>query len=145
MKKRRDHEPPPVVAEWGWKYHHLGIPTTEPHPGERHLKHLKIHVAGFDTSPYGIEWMRFDADCPVSSLVRNVPHVAFEVEDLDAALVGKEVISPPGSPSKGVRAAMIVHDGAPVELIEFQKKNSPRRHPPAQKLLRRAGRGRGGK
>jgi len=31
------------------------------------------------------------------------------------------VIWPPGSPSEGVRAAMIVHDGAPVELIWFRK------------------------
>ncbi len=147
MKKRRDHEPPSAFSEWGWKYHHLGIPTTVPHPGERYLEHLKIHVAGFDTSPYGIEWMRFDRDCPVSDLVRTVPHVAFEVDDLDAALVGKEVIGPPGSPSGGVRAAMIVHNGAPVELIEFRKKESHRkdRPPASEDRLRRAGRGRGDK
>lgn len=52
---------------------------------------------------------------------QSLSHVAFEVEDLDAALVGQEVISPPGSPSEGVRAAMIVVDGAPVELISFRK------------------------
>jgi len=27
----------------------------------------------------------------------------------------------PNSPSKGVRAAMIIHNGAPIELIEFRK------------------------
>jgi hypothetical protein len=41
------------------------------------------------------------------------------VDDLDAALEGQEVISPPGSPSEGVRAAMILVNGAPVELIWF--------------------------
>jgi hypothetical protein len=122
MKTRQDHEPPPVIAKNGWRFHHLGIPTDVPKNGERYIEHLKIHVAGFDTSPYGIEWMRFDPDCPVSELVRTVPHIAFEVDDLDSALEGKEVLSLPGSPSKGVRAAMIVHNGAPVELIEFQKK-----------------------
>jgi hypothetical protein len=122
IKKRHDHEPPPAVTMNGWRYHHLGIPTTTPQPGERYLEHLKIHVAGFETSPYGIEWMRFDADCPIPDLIKTVPHVAFEVDDLDVALVGKEVLSPPGSPSDGVRAAMIVHNGAPVELIEFRKK-----------------------
>jgi hypothetical protein len=50
-----------------------------------------------------------------------MPHVAFEVDDLDAALEGQEVIHPPGSPSDGVRAAMILVDGAPVELIWFQR------------------------
>lgn len=120
-RSRADHEPPAALAEFGWRYHHLGIPTTVSHPGERYIKHLRLHVAGFDTSPYGIEWMRFDADCPVSDLVRSVPHVAFEVDDLDEALRGKDVLSPPGVPSAGVRAAMIVHNGAPIELIEFRK------------------------
>ena len=122
MQVRHDHELPPVVAKNGWRYHHLGIPTDVPKPGERYIEHLKIHVAGFETSPYGIEWMRFDPDCPVSELVRTVPHVAFEVDDLDSALEGKEILSFPGSPSEGVRAAMIVHNGAPIELIEFRKK-----------------------
>ena len=32
-----------------------------------------------------------------------------------------EIICAPGSPSKGVRAAMIKHRGALIELIEFNK------------------------
>src|SRR5512143_3804768 len=96
-------------------YHHLGIPTTEPHPAERPLKALKLHVAGFEPSPYGLEWMRFDPDCPVPDLVRRVPHVAFEVDDLDAEIAGKDLLIAPNSPSPGVRVAFIVDDGAPVE------------------------------
>jgi hypothetical protein len=123
LKKRQDDEPPPAIAKDGWRYHHLGIPNDTPRSGERYLQHLKIHVSGFESSPYGIEWMRFDPDCPIPELVRTIPHIAFEVDDLDSALKGKDILSPPGSPSKGVRAAMIVHNGAPVELIEFRKKN----------------------
>ena len=122
--RRKDHEPPQVTAKLGWRYHHLGIPTRVPRPGEVHLPHLKIHVSGFSTSPFGIEWMRFDDDCPIPELVRTVPHVAFEVDDLDRELkeCGLEVLCAPGAPSQGVRAAMVVHDGAPVELIEFSGK-----------------------
>ncbi len=122
--KRKDHEPPYVTAKLGWKYHHLGIPVQEPVPGEEYLPHLKIHVCGFSTSPFGIEWMRFDDDCRISELVRTVPHIAFEVDDLDKELkeCGCEILSAPGEPSSGVRAAMIRHDGAPVELIEFRRK-----------------------
>jgi hypothetical protein len=120
--KRQDHEQPSAVTERGWRYHHLGIPTTTPVPNETHLTHLKIHVAGFDTSPYGIEWMRFDPDCIVHDLIRTVPHIAFEVDDLDAALVGQTMLGGISSPSEGVRVAMIVDNGAPVELIEFAKR-----------------------
>lgn len=122
-KKRLDHEPPEAVARRGWRYHHLGIPTTTPHPGEVHLPHLKIHVAGFDTSPFGIEWMRFDADCEISELIRTVPHIAFEVDDLDAALAALGITAEITSPSEGVRVAMIVDDGAPIELLEIRRKS----------------------
>ncbi len=122
---RQSHEPPPAIAERGWRYHHLGIPTTAPHPGEVYLPHLKIHVSGFETSPFGIEWMRFEPDCGISELVRTVPHIAFEVDDLEAALAALGATSEISSPSEGVRVAMIVDDGAPVELIEFRKGNAP--------------------
>src|SRR5512135_1770122 len=112
---RLDHEPPPAISRKGWRYHHIGIPTTTPRPGETYLEHLKVHVSGFPTSPYGIEWMRFDPGCRVSNLVRTVPHIAFEVDDLDAAIAGQILLGEVSSPSEGVRVAMIVHDGAPIE------------------------------
>ncbi|MEJ2055686.1 MAG: hypothetical protein P8X42_17365 [Calditrichaceae bacterium] len=122
-KIRLDNELPEAIEKWGWKYHHTGIPTNEKMPGERYLPHLKFYVSGFDTSPFGIEWMRFDDDCPISEIIKTIPHIAFEVEDIDKALKEHdfEIISEPGVPSEGVRAAMILYNGAPVELIEFEK------------------------
>ena len=122
MVKRRNDEPPGAISRHGWRYHHIGIPTTVPHPGEKYLEHLKLYVRGFDVSPFGIEWMRFEPECRVDELVRTMPHVAFEVDDLDEALKGYAVLGEVGSPSPGVRVAMIVSDGAPVELIEFSGK-----------------------
>ena len=121
---RNDNDSPFVIEKLGWKFHHIGIPIKESIPGERYLPHLKIYVSGFDTSPFGIEWMRFEDDCPISELVKTIPHIAFEVNDLDRELAENdfEIISKPGIPSAGVRAAMIKHNGAPVELIEFNFK-----------------------
>jgi len=84
------------------------------------LKDFKMYVSGFEPSPYGIQWMRFDADSPLPEIVKSVPHVAFEVDDLEAALEGREILIAPNRPSEGVRVAMIVDNGAPVELMEFQ-------------------------
>jgi len=120
-RPRQSHEPPDVVARRGWRYHHLGIPTSVPRPGEKYLEKFGVYVSGFPTSPYGIEWMRFEDSSPLHPLIKSLPHVAFEVDDLDSALIDQQVIFPPGSPSDGVRAAMIVVDGAPVELISFRK------------------------
>jgi hypothetical protein len=79
-----------------------------------------MYVSGFDSSPFGVEWMRFDEDSPLPELVRTVPHVAFEVDDLDEVLEGREVLIPPNSPSDGIRVAFIVHAGAPVEFLEIR-------------------------
>jgi hypothetical protein len=101
------------------RYHHLGIPTDTPRAGEEHLAEHGVHVSGFDTSPYGIEWMRYEPGSAVPELVRTVPHIAFEVDDLAAELVGKEILIAPNSPSEGVIVAFIVDNGAPVEFLQF--------------------------
>src|ERR1035441_6505857 len=78
---RQDHEAPAAIAINGWRFHHLGIPTQTPREGERYLPGLKMYVSGFEASPYGIQWVRFDEDAPHPELVMTMPHIAFEVDD----------------------------------------------------------------
>ena len=118
---RKGHEPPAATAERGWRYHHIGIPTDVPRAGEYYLEKFKMYVSAFETSACGIQWMRFEPDSPVHALIKSVPHVAFEVDDLEAAIEGKEILTPPNSPSEGVMVAMILDSGAPVELLEFRR------------------------
>ena len=54
-----------------------------------------------------------------------MPHVAFEVEDLLAALGDHKVIIEPNSPSKGVLVAFIEVNGAPVELLQIDHEARP--------------------
>jgi hypothetical protein len=63
--------------------------------------------------------MRFEPEALVPELVRTVPHVAFEVDDLSAEIAGKEILIAPNSPSPGVTVAFIVENGAPVEFLQF--------------------------
>jgi len=106
------------------KYHHLGIPTKEVKQGETYLAEYKLYVSGYETSPYKIEWMRFEDGSPTPDLVRTIPHVAFEVEDLEEAIKGKEILIEPNSPSEGVRVAFIIDNGAPIEFIELGNRNN---------------------
>jgi len=123
--KRQEHELPKVTEDWGWKYHHLGIPTSIKMPNERYLDQFKFYISGFTESPFGIEWMRFENDSPMHELIKTIPHLAFEVENLDHELEIHqfELLAKPNSPMDDVRVAMIKHNGAPIELIEFKKKN----------------------
>ena len=105
------------------KYHHIGIPTDKPRENERYLEEFKMYVSGYEDSLYGIEWMRFESDCPLPELVKTIPHIAFEVDNLIEAINGKEVLIEPNSPSEGVLVAFIIEDGAPIELLEKNPTN----------------------
>ncbi len=120
---RKDYELPIAAQEWGWRFHHVGIPTKEKLPGEKHIPHLNFYVSGFESSPFGVEWMRFEADCPLPEIIQKVPHLSFIVNNLDAELKKHDfkVLVPPNIPSEGVYVAMIEHNNAPVELMEFNK------------------------
>jgi hypothetical protein len=103
------------------RYHHLGIPTTTPRPDEHYLPEYKFFHSGYETSPYGIEWMRYEPGSPIPEIVQTVPHIAFEVDDLEAELAGREIPIPPNSPSPGVTVAFILDNGAPVEFLKIEK------------------------
>lgn len=120
---RKEHELPEATEKWGWKYHHLGIPTQQKIPNEKYLPQFKFYVSGFPESPFGVEWMRFENNSPIHPLIQTVPHLAFEVKDLDFELAtrGLKIITKPNRPAKGIRVAMIEYNGAPIELIEFKK------------------------
>lgn len=34
---RREHESPESITSWGWKYHHLGVPTIKKMPNKKYL------------------------------------------------------------------------------------------------------------
>ncbi len=120
-KIRLDHESPECIASWGWKFHHIGIPTKERKENERSLPLYKTYVSGFETSPFGIEWMRFEEDSEVQELIQKIPHIAFEVEDIDWEIKnrGLNVISPPAASADGIRDAMVEYNGALIQLFEF--------------------------
>jgi hypothetical protein len=100
-----------------YEYHHVGIPTNESKPGEKYSSSFKFYVTD-GHNDLRIQWMRFEENSPVHHLIKSVPHVAFKVNNMDEAIVGKKVILEPYCPFTGFKAAFIEVDGAPVELIE---------------------------
>jgi len=107
------------------RYNHIGIPTDTPRPGEVYLELYGVHFTDHESNPFGIQWMRYDPSCALPDIVKTLPHVGFEVDDLAAELVGRQVLIEPNSPSEGVLVAFIVEDGAPVELMQFDRRAMP--------------------
>jgi hypothetical protein len=104
-----------------YRYHHIGIPTKRPIEGEKYLPDYKIYHYGYENSEFGIEWMRYEDDCDMPEIVKTLPHIAFEVDDIYEAIKGRNVIIEPNSPSEGNIVAFIEEDGAPIELIQIKK------------------------
>jgi len=109
----------------GARFNHIGIPTTARFDGEIDLPHLKITVSDHQDNPFGIQWQRYWPNSPYPELVRTVPHVAFEVDDLEAAMADHPVLIAPNCPSPGVRVAFVEVRGAPVELMQIDREVRP--------------------
>jgi hypothetical protein len=102
-----------------YRYNHIGIPTNKPMKNEKYLPDYDVHIAGYEENAFNIEWMRYGDKCIVPKIVKELPHVAFEVDDIYEAIKDQEVIIEPNSPSKGVIVAFILVNDAPVELMQF--------------------------
>jgi hypothetical protein len=79
-------------------------------------------VSDHTATPYGIPWIRFDDDSTFPNIVKRLPQVAFEVDDLQEAIRGKKLIIEPNEPGLGALVAFIEEAGAPVELLQFSEK-----------------------
>ena len=101
------------------KLHHIGIPTQEAHENETYLEDAKLYVTDAATSPNKIEWLRFEPDTPMPQVLRTLPHIAYEVDNLKAELNGKDILLKPFSPMPGVTIAFIIEEGAPIELMQM--------------------------
>lgn len=102
------------------KYHHYGIPTKERRADETlvEIQGFKFYSTPFEANKWHIQWHRFPEDHGLPELVTQVPHIAFQVDDLDKEIENARVIFGPYSPLPGYRVAMIEEQGVPIELVE---------------------------
>lgn len=102
------------------RFHHVGIPTTEPKDGETYSAESKLFITDIDSHPYRVEWLRFEPGSPMPELIQTVAHVAFEVDDLQETIEGKEVLVHPKTLPSGIRIAFIAEGGAPIEFMQLR-------------------------
>jgi len=101
------------------KFSHVGVITDESQPGEVYVPATKVWVTDFANHPYKIEYLRYEGDSPVTGPLRDLPHIAFETDDLAKELEGEEVILEPFDPMPGLTVAFILRDGAVFEYMKY--------------------------
>ncbi len=103
------------------RFHHIGLVTQTPKPGEMYFDSLKVWGTSPDNDANRIEWVRFAPDSPLAATpVAKMPHVSWQVDDLEAELAGKEVAVGPIEAAPGIRIAYFFSDGALVEYLEVK-------------------------
>lgn len=102
------------------RFHHYGIPTTEKRDDETFVEvaGFRFYSTPFEGNRWHIQWHRFPEGHGLPGLVTKVPHLAFQVDDLDGKLIGEKILFGPYSPLEGFRVAMIEEQGVPIELVE---------------------------
>lgn len=100
-----------------YRYHHLGIPTEEVRKNEKYSEAFKMYTSDAD-GDFRIQYHRYEADSLLHPLIKSMPHVALQVDDLQKAIDGYHVLLGPYEPIKDYKVAIIDGGGVPVELIE---------------------------
>ncbi len=111
-------QPHPVATRF--KYHSFWIPTKDERPGDIYLPALKMHVND-PKNEYHVGWVRYDEDAPYPDVVKNIPHIAFEVDNIKRELKDEKIIIKPNSPAPGLIVAFIVFEGIPVEFLQIDR------------------------
>jgi hypothetical protein len=103
------------------RFCHVGVPAKKKRAGETYIAGGKVHVTDPAASPFAFEYLRFEKGSPLPRKLQKETHIAYEVEDLPAALRGQEVIVPPFDATPTLRVAFIMQDGVAVELMQNLK------------------------
>lgn len=103
-----------------YEFHHLGIPSQETRPGERYSALFRMYTCDGECGLTRVQWHRFEPESPLHPIIRHVPHPAFKVSNLEAAIAGHRLLLDPYEPIRGYCVAIIEDGGVPIELIESQ-------------------------
>ena len=103
------------------QFDHIGIVTKEKKADETFVPATRVWITDFQKHPFRVEWLRYEPDSPVAGPVREMPHVAFRVDDIRAAAKGMKVLLEPFDAGIAVVGFYQTADGAVVEFMEYPK------------------------
>ena len=65
------------------QFDHVGIPTSRQQPGMTFVEATRVWITDAQSHPFRVEWLRYEADSPVTGPLRETPHVGFRVDSVE--------------------------------------------------------------
>lgn len=105
-------------------FHHMGLPTDDKQEDEVYVEATKVWVTDPEKHRYRVEFLRYEADSPVSGPLRDLPHIAYKTDDLKREMEGKEILLGPFTALEGLDVVFVLEDDAVVEYMQFGTRQS---------------------
>ena len=102
------------------QFDHIGIVTEEEKADAIFVPATGVWRTEAQGHRFRVEWLRFEPDSPVTGPVREMPHVAYRVDDIQAAAEGMEVLLEPFDVGSRIVAFYQTADGAVVEFVKYK-------------------------
>jgi hypothetical protein len=100
------------------QFDHIGVVTAGKKPGETFVPATRVWRTDAQRHPFRVEWLRYEPDSPVVGPVREMPHVAYRVDDIQSAAEGMKVLLEPFDVGPRIVGFYQTTDGAVVEFVQ---------------------------
>ena len=100
------------------QFDHVGLPTEDKHGVEMYVAETRVWVTNPFVHPHKVEYLRYEPDSPVTGPVRELPHIAFRVDNLGQAIADSPILLGPFNSTEKMRVVFVLKDGAVFEYME---------------------------
>jgi hypothetical protein len=107
------------------RFDHVGVVTEDRQESESFVEATRVWVTSPRAHPYNVEFLRFEPDTPVTGPLRTEPHIAYRVDDIEAALRGHNVLLEPFHPAPDPNFLTVAFVQVGSAIVEFMEYGDP--------------------
>jgi hypothetical protein len=101
-------------------FDHIGCTSAVKKDNSFWVENTRVWVTNPKDHPFMVEWLYYEPDSPCPDALKNNPHVAYRIKNLDEAAKGLKLLLGPMIVDEFVRVGFYQYkDGSVVELMEY--------------------------
>ena len=100
-------------------FNHVGMVLKEKMEGMMYVEPLKVHITDCSQSPNKIEFLYFEPDTPLPTLMQQQAHIAYAVPSIEEAIKDAKVLFGPYDMGH-MLLAFVEEEGVAIVFNEFK-------------------------